>query len=125
MDISIAKNNALDVAEINILSEAGEPTDVRIQVYSPDSEQYRKAANRVRNNTMKFIRKNNGTTAERIEADMVEILANVTVGWSGLTENGQPWPFSIENARRLYTDFPFIREQVDEFVGDRKNFING
>lgn len=124
-DISKAKAEELEVAEIAIYDKSGEPTGIKIQVYSPDSEKYRKASMKVRNNTLKFVRKNNGTTAERIEADGIEILANVTVGWSGIENNGQPWQYSVENARKLYTDFPFIREQVDEFVGDRKNFING
>lgn len=124
-DISKARTEELEVAEIAICGRSGEPTEIRIQVYSPDSDAYRKASMKVRNNTLKFVRKNNGTTAERIEADGIEILANVTVGWQGIENGGQPWPFSVENARKLYADFPFIREQVDEFVGDRRNFISG
>lgn len=63
-------------------------------------------------------------TAEQSEMDAIAGLAAVTVGWSdNLTMDGAPLTFSRANATALYTKLRWVREQVDEFVGDRSNFL--
>jgi len=57
--------------------------------------------------------------AEKMSA---ELLAKITLSWSGLTENGQPIEFSYANAVDLYTKYSWIRQQVDSFTTDRANF---
>lgn len=59
---------------------------------------------------------------ETIES-AVSLLSKLTVSWSGFSKNGQPYDFSPENAESLYSEFSWIREQVDEFVSDRQNFM--
>lgn len=124
-DLSSYKASALDTAEIEITHpQTGENLGVKIRVMSVDSDEYRKEAMRLQNESMRYYRKNRGkTTAERIAQEALDLLVAVTVGWEGVEENGQPLPFSKDNCRRVYTEIPFIKEQVDEFVGDRRNFI--
>jgi hypothetical protein len=52
-----------------------------------------------------------------------EALAAVTVGWSGIFVGGGEYEFSFESAVALYLKYPWIREQVDAFVGDRAAFL--
>ena len=62
-------------------------------------------------------------TIEKIEADAIELLAACTTNWRGVTYKGADLPFSNANAKTLYTDLPWIREQVDEAIGDIENFM--
>ena len=104
----------------------GENTGIKITLLSIDSDEYHKVSMRLQNENIKFARKNRGkTTAEKLNSDALDLLVGVTVGWTGITDgaNDDPVPFSAENCRKIYTELPFIREQVDEFLGDRRNFI--
>ena len=64
-------------------------------------------------------------TMERIEADAIELLAVSTTGWRGVTYKGEDLPFSAANARLLYTEMTWVREQIDEAIGDLENFMPG
>jgi len=43
--------------------------------------------------------------------------------WSGIEENGVKVDFSFANAVNLLTDYPWLFEQLDMFIGDRANFL--
>src|SRR5690349_531358 len=60
--------------------------------------------------------KKNVASMEELDADTIEQLAAVTQGWSGIAFGGADYPFSAENARKLYSDYPWIREQAYEAV---------
>jgi hypothetical protein len=57
--------------------------------------------------------------AEKLSA---ELLATITIAWSGMTENGESIECNAENAVRLYTQYSWLRQQVDAFTTDRANF---
>lgn len=124
-DLGTFKQSQLDTAEINIAHPlTGEETGMKIRVVSLDSDKYHQISMKLQNENIKYARKNRGkTTAEKLSSDAIELLANVTVGWDNIKINGEDLPFSLENARKLYEDYAFIKEQVDEFIGDRRNFI--
>ena len=54
-----------------------------------------------------------------------ELLARCTLSWNNILNGGKNTKHSYEAAVKLYEEFPWIREQVDRFVGDRSNFLQG
>jgi hypothetical protein len=68
-------------------------------------------------------------TPEEIEAEAVDILAALTVGWHLVDLRGDviDLPFTQENARELYGNpaVSWLREQIDESTADRGNFSQG
>lgn len=124
-DITAFKDMQLDTAVVNIVRpDTGEPTNIKIAVAAPDSEKHRQVSMRIQNEQLKFSLRNKGkATAERLAATGLELLVGVTVGWEGIAESGDPLQCTPENVRRVYTELPWIREQVDEFLGDRRNFF--
>ena len=62
---------------------------------------------------------NNIEEAEKLSA---ELLAVITVSWSGITENGQEIECNRENAINVYKKYSWLRQQVDAFTTDRANF---
>lgn len=63
-------------------------------------------------------------TVEGAEKDTIDLLAACTTAWRNVTFEGAALEFSADNARRLYGE-SWIREQVDEAVGDLGNFMKG
>lgn len=63
--------------------------------------------------------------AEKLAAEMIDDLAKLTVKWTGFELDGKPLKCDKDNAVTVYTDWPWIREQAQEFVANRANFFRG
>jgi hypothetical protein len=61
--------------------------------------------------------------AEKLAEDSVDDLVKLTVAWSGFTLDGKALDCTPENVKRVYADWAWIKEQVQEFVADRSNFF--
>lgn len=114
-----AKMEVRDAAGVPVLKEDGSP--ITITLLGKDSDAWIKAENAATNRRLA-----QGTriklTAEGLKADAIAGLARVTVAWDGVGIGEAETPCTYENAVRLYTQAPAIREQVDEFISDRGNF---
>lgn len=99
----------------------GEVLDIKIKVAGIDSNIYRK---KLREQQNKRIRKGfKNITAEELEAEAIELLVACTLDWKGVEYEGQELECNPENIRKIYKEFPWIREQVDLFINDRANFL--
>ena len=104
--------------------KSGEP--VTITLVGTDSRDYMKITHDIQNRRLgKRLGKGGRlkTTAEEIDADALELLVASTKSWQHIIVDGAELSFSAANARMLYTRFPWIKEQVDEFIADRSNFL--
>jgi hypothetical protein len=65
-------------------------------------------------------------TSEELDAENIDILAALTVGWHlvGLDGEALAVPFSTENAKELYAapQLAWVREQAQAFAESRANF---
>lgn len=89
-----------------------------IKLAGVDSEIYRKASNRITNRRFKKNRSQQ-MTVERMEADTLEIICACTLQWTGLLIGGQV----PKNAEELYSGAKWLRQQADEFMQDRANYL--
>jgi hypothetical protein len=64
-------------------------------------------------------------TAEQLEADAVEQYVAIAKEWSGIRLNGQPLPCTEATKRKLFgsTGWRWLREQIDECIVDRSNYL--
>lgn len=98
----------------------GDPLEgVAIRVLGADSSAYRRAVKRIaeRRHGKKRV------SLDDMERQASELMAAVTVSWRNIEVDGEAIDCTEENAIRLYTDYPWIREQVDRFIADRANFF--
>ena len=106
------KDNKDDVAYIDLYS-----TDSEIKIKHDHAVTRRNLARRSRK----------PLEPEEIERDVNELFAVLSAGWRLITKDGDPIdvPFSHDNALELYSShrMAWIREQVDQFVSDRSNFL--
>lgn len=63
------------------------------------------------------------TKSEELEEDALDILVAATTGWKHITLGGEKIPCTKDRVREVYTLFPWIREQADEFINDRSNYL--
>lgn len=71
---------------------------------------------------------NKGRNALKLEAkklsdDSISEAAALTVAWKGIELAGEALECNEENAKRIYTELPWVLEQVNEFIAERANFF--
>lgn len=105
-----------------ILTHGGK--EFSIVLRGSDSDEYNRVFKKNMRKQMQLAKKNgNVVDADVSESATTDMLVSMTVGWSGIYLNGAELQFSKEAAAKLYTDYRWIREQVDAFIHDRSNFI--
>jgi hypothetical protein len=131
MDISKIKDKDFEEgAWLDILDPiTNQPSEdkERIKVLGIDSSTYRKAQRKISNRRLQVVGRRGGRckiTAEEIEAENLELLVSCVQAWEGFTENKQELECTSENVRRLFELAPWIKEQVDDFIGDRSGFLS-
>lgn len=105
----------------------GDDLGITIHVLGRDSDTFKAVETRQLTQRMERVRRSgrntNAFTPEQANEDAIELLASSTTGWSdNFVVDGKPMPFSVAAAEQIYARFPWIREQVDQAVGDRANF---
>ncbi len=132
---AVANATAFDLSEFSDLSakqeegfdveithpKTGEHIGAVIRVAGPDSKRVRTARAIVVNERIE--QKIKKLSADRMEEESNRITAASIISWSGIQVAGKEFEYNKQNAFRLMTNYPFIREQLDAFVGDRANFI--
>ncbi|TAA54015.1 hypothetical protein [Shinella sp. JR1-6] len=98
----------------------GQP--ITITLMGADSEKAKRRQRAEINKRLKSGR-NTKITAEEMEENGVNLLALCTLSWSGIKLDGHLLECNAENAAMIYQRMPWLREQVDTFVGDRGNFL--
>lgn len=101
------------------------PTGAWLQLLGTDSDAYRAAQRAQQRDRMKQIARTRrlGVTPEEIETEALNLLVVATVGLGGFKKDGAELQFSADAARDLYKRHIWIREQADEFINDRANFL--
>ncbi len=113
-------------ARMDLLHPAtGEPTGAWLTLLGTDSDIYRRAQRALQRKRMARAVKSRrmAIPPEELEAEALDLLVAVTTGWGGLNAKGQPLAFSADAARAFYTRHRWAREQAEEFIGERANFL--
>ncbi len=127
LDSVEAANNGVEVELYS--PRDGSDLGIKIFVLGRDSDKFRdktNAQNRARVQKMQKggFRPGNAPV-DSVEKDGIELLAACTTGWENMLVEGTVVPFSEKEAIRIYTRFPWIKEQVDAAIGDRALFMKG
>jgi hypothetical protein len=117
-----------DGAVLNIVHpETEEVIDgMTITLLGQDSKLYRKiqlGKQQAALNRMAKGKKAIDLDAEKLSEDSIDDLVKLTTAWSGFVLDGKDLDCTPENVRKVYTEWSWIKEQVQEFVGNRANFF--
>ena len=125
MALNLSVLNVSEVSESGIDIElvhpaTGEGLDAWVRVRGKDSRTVQNHARKVMNDMQKREKiakgknKDADMSIEELEMLAVERAVIRIISWRGIEEDGQPVPFTVENATRILKDNPWIREQVLE-----------
>jgi len=92
-----------------------------IKLAGPDSKIAKQRRAEIRRKMRRTGRQ--GLDFDALEAEAAETRVAVTLSWGGIELENGAVKCTPDNVRKVYEDFPWIAEQVDEFQGDRANFI--
>ena len=98
-----------------------EPLDIQIKLAGADSDIYKKAINKQVEKKLKKGTVNR--TLEQEEKEEIEILTACTLDWKNVEYEGRALECKPESIKFIYSQFIWLREQVDNFINDRKNYI--
>ena len=104
-----------------LLEHDGKPMVIRLS--GTDSAAYRKKQREHQNKRLAKMAKGRKADFSINDDEACELLAACTLGWSNIIKDGEELDFSEDAAFDLYKEFPWMREQVDAFIGDRSNFF--
>lgn len=120
----------LDLATLSVAEETwveiehpstAEPVGIQIKVAGSDSEIYKKQMRKQQDKRLKRgFRKVN---SEQLETEGRELLVACTLDWKGVVYNGEELECNAENVRWLYKTYSWIKDQVDNAIGDVSNFL--
>ena len=99
-----------------IKDDTGNPAIIRLA--GMDSAIYRKAANSIANRRTKGNRPTK-MTAERFEADSLELICKCTLAWSNLVIGGK----APKTPEEIYEGRKWLKEQADQWIHDRANYL--
>ena len=134
MALNLSVLNVSEVSESGIDVElvhpaTGEGLDAWVRVRGKDSRTVQNHARKVVNDMQKREKiakgknKDADMSIEELEMLAVERAVIRIISWRGIEEDGQPVPFTVENATRILKDNPWIREQVLENSDDLTGFF--
>ena len=134
MALNLSVLNVSEVSESGIDIElvhpaTGEGLDAWVRVRGKDSRTVQNHARKVVNDMQKREKiakgknKDADMNLEELEMLAVERAVIRIISWRGIEEDGQPVPFTVENATRVLKDNPWIREQVLENSDDLTGFF--
>ena len=134
MALNLSVLNVSEVSESGIDIElvhpaTGEGLDAWVRVRGKDSRTVQNHTRKVVNDMQKREKiakgknKDADLSIEELEMLAVERAVVRIISWRGIEEDGQPVPFTVENATRILKDNPWIREQVLENSDDLTGFF--
>ena len=99
----------------------GEKTDAWVKVAGPDSALAKQRRAQIQR-LFRGKRNISDVDIDTLEKEALETRVALTLEWGGI-ELDKPLKFNEENVRKVYSEYPWIAEQVDAFQGDRTNFF--
>ncbi len=112
-------------AEYNVLCPvSNKPTDVFIKIKGADSKEWRKAK---KNQTADILNAKSQGKEKELDFDSMDVdaLVSITIGWKGITQDGEEYKYNKTNARKLYENSPNIVNQLIGFIAKQENFTKG
>jgi len=130
MDLSTLKidNEPADLQLLN--PKTGEKTDIILHCVGLDSDQFKAVDRQLSKKRLIDAQRKGGIKRviqqadfEQIEEDDCQRLAACISGWKNLQEGDKAVKFSTAACIEILKKYPWIKDQVQEFVSDRANFI--
>jgi hypothetical protein len=128
--MDLKKFDTIGVAEkgwdcVIIDPETKEDTDMVVHLYGAGSKAYKQAMSGLDAYKTLCVSRGKAIDVEKVKEYLIDVNVKCTRGWEGFEEEDKELPFSPETARRIYTDYPLIWEQVHDSIHDVVSQLSG
>lgn len=119
-------------AETGVVMEVTHPeteepiAGMSLTLLGQDSSAYKKLKRAKQNAMLARVQKGKKAAvmdAEQLEKDSIDELVQLTTAWTGFELDGVALEFTPANVRMVYEGWDWLREQAQEFVGNRANYF--
>jgi hypothetical protein len=144
LDTIAASDKGADIVILHPITK--DPIGIFVTVLGKHSEAFRelvkeRSNKRIREDSLNARRGKFGKikTAEEYEAEAIEMLCACTLGWGKCTVDkdgniaektgdtmlfdGEQLPWNVGNGQKVYRRMIWLRQQVDDGIGDLENFM--
>lgn len=106
------------------MNQEGDPV---LYIRFINSKEVKAIQREAKNKLYQKLTKRGSISAESEDRNQFEVVAACITGWENITMDGEDFPYTPDNARKLVMDpgFNWIFEQVLIEASDEKNFIQG
>jgi hypothetical protein len=97
-----------------------------ITVHGPYSKHYKSVTHAQQNKRLMKAQRMGGKmnlTAEELETSAMDLLVKCTADWKITLDKGLE-KFSEDKVRQVYTEMPWVRDQVEAVFGDTRAFLD-
>lgn len=122
MDVKTAVEKGFTFTVCDIDGVEGDAT---ISVVGVGSRSYTQASAKYDAYVRKQQERKKEPDPDTLEKLWCEVLAKCTTGWTNVEDDGEEVEFSVENAIRMYSDYPPLRAQVADAIGNVKAMLEG
>jgi len=101
-------------------------SEMTVTIHGPYSKKYKTISHAQQNRRLMKAQRTGGKlnlTAEEIEASALDLLVKCVDGWN-ITLGGEQPDCTEAKVREVFTDLPWVREQVDAALGDAQAFLS-
>lgn len=101
-------------------------SEMTVTVHGPYSKKYKTISHAQQNRRLQKAQRTGGKlnlSAEEIEAAGLDLLVKCVSGWN-ITLNGEKPDCTEAKVRDVFTEMPWVREQVDSALGDVQAFLS-
>lgn len=99
--------------------EAADGGAQTVTVYGAQSSQFRTARNAGINASVN--KRGKQVTAEKMETNATQLLADCTVSFNGVDFGDGP--IDVKDAKETYLEHGWFKDQIDDFMGSNANFL--
>ncbi len=98
---------------------------VFFKVLGIDSRDFQSAEKKAYNKQLSIYAKDKVIDEGAIIDGEISLACAAITGWRGIQDGDKDLPYSKSKCLDLMTKSPWMRKQIESFVGERKNFIKG
>lgn len=126
LDLGDIQDSLLGVAVMGVRHPmTGKLTGATVTLYGPDSAESQELDAKLADKRLGRIQQRGGQkiSASELNELQLEKLTGLTKEIGNFTSSGEPYPSTKSNIFALYQKNPWLREQVQDFLEDRRNFF--
>ena len=100
-------------------------SEMTITIHGPYSKRYKSISHAQQNRRLQKAQRTGGKlnlSAEEIESSALDLLVKCVEDWT-ITLGGEQPACTETKVREVFTDLPWVREQVDAALGDAQAFL--